>query len=348
MVFIDACFGKETPYTPIWMMRQAGRYLPQYMAVRERAGDFLSLCRDYRAASEVTIQPVEILGVDAAILFSDILVVPMQMGMDLRFEAGEGPKFSDPIRSQGDLARLDPQKAAAELGYVYDTISLTRSRLAVDKALIGFCGAPWTIATYMIEGGGSKNYAVCKRMLYENPQLLHEILRLVTEATKLYLARQIGSGVDAVQIFDSWAGALEPSAYEEFGWRYILEITKFLKAKFPHIPLIVFAKGTGAQMSRLSSIAAQRGEASFDVWGVDWSTPIGLAREQLGGKFALQGNLEPMRLYNRGAIESGVREILAEMKGAAHIFNLGHGILPDVSVQNAKYLVDLVHELSAR
>ncbi|WP_298759575.1 uroporphyrinogen decarboxylase [uncultured Campylobacter sp.] len=348
MVFIDACFGKETPYTPIWMMRQAGRYLPQYMAVRERAGDFLSLCRDYRAASEVTIQPVEILGVDAAILFSDILVVPMQMGMDLRFEAGEGPKFSDPIRSRGDLARLDPQKAAAELGYVYDTISLTRSRLAADKALIGFCGAPWTIATYMIEGGSSKNYAVCKRMLYENPQLLHEILRLVTEATKLYLARQIGSGVDAVQIFDSWAGALEPSAYEEFGWRYILEITEFLKAKFSHIPLIVFAKGTGAQMSRLSRIAEQRGAASFDVWGVDWSTPIELAREQLGGKFALQGNLEPMRLYDRSAIESGVREILAAMKGVAHIFNLGHGILPDVSVQNAKYLVDLVHELTAR
>ena len=317
MIFIDACLKKPTPYTPVWMMRQAGRYLPEYMRVRSAAGDFLSLCKDYKKASEVTIQPVEILGVDAAILFSDILVVPLEMGMDLRFEKGEGPVFSNPIKTAEDLDALDVEKAVENLSYVYDTIGLTRQNLSADKALIGFCGAPWTIATYMIEGGGTKTYAVCKKLLYTNPEFLHQILAKVADALTLYVKRQIRAGVNAVQIFDSWAGALEPSAYEEFGWRYILEITEFLKAKFPHIPLIVFAKGTGAQMSRLSRIAAQRGEASFDVWGVDWSTPIELAREQLGDKFVLQGNLEPMRLYDRGAIESGVRDILASMKGAA-------------------------------
>ena len=264
MIFIDACLKKPTPYTPVWMMRQAGRYLPEYMRVRSAAGGFLSLCKDYKKASEVTIQPVEILGVDAAILFSDILVVPLEMGMDLRFEKGEGPVFSNPIKTAEDLDALDVEKAVENLSYVYDTIGLTRQNLSADKALIGFCGAPWTIATYMIEGGGTKTYAVCKKLLYTNPEFLHQI------------------------------------------------------------------------------------SGNFEVLGVDWSTPLKLAKAKLSPRYVLQGNMEPTRLYDKKAIETGVERILQTMKGAPHIFNLGHGILPDVPVENAKYFIKLVQEKSAR
>lgn len=338
MIFIDACLKKPTPYTPVWMMRQAGRYLPEYMRVRAQAGDFLSLCKDYKKASEVTIQPVEILGVDAAILFSDILVVPLEMGMNLRFEKGEGPVFDAPITTREDLDALDPQRAARNLSYVYDAISLTRERLAPDKALIGFCGAPWTLATYMIEGRGSKTYAICKKMLYTQPQLLREILDKVTDALISYVKAQIRAGVNAVQIFDSWAGALEESAYLEFGWAYILRIVDAVKAEFPQIPIIVFPKGVSASLDKISG--------NFDVLGVDWSTPISKAREILSPRYVLQGNMEPTRLYSKEAIDAGVDEILSAMNGAPHIFNLGHGILPDVPVENAKYFIRSVQEKS--
>lgn len=340
MIFIDACFGKDTPYTPVWMMRQAGRYLPEYMAVRNAAGDFLSLCKDYKKASEVTLQPVEILGVDAAILFSDILVVPLEMGMHLEFLKGEGPIFSSPITSMEDLDRLSTEKAIKNLNYVYDTIKLTREKLSSDKALIGFCGAPWTIATYMIEGGGTKTYSVSKKMLYANPQLLHAILRKVTNALKLYLEEQIKAGVNAVQIFDSWASALEESAYMEFSFSYINEIADYIKEKYPHIAIIVFPKGISGFLPKISG--------KFDVFGVDWSTPLKLAKEVLGKKYVLQGNMEPTRLYNKDAIDDGVDEILSIMRGKRHIFNLGHGILPDVPVENAKYFIKSVRERSAK
>ena len=199
MIFIDACFKRQTPYTPVWMMRQAGRYLSEYMAVRKSAGDFLSLCKDYKKASEVSLQPVDILGVDAAIIFSDILVVPLEMGLELRFEKGEGPVFSTPLQNKEDLERLDDLSAVKKLHYVYDALSLTREKLPKDKALIGFCGSAWTIATYMIEGRGSKNYAKCKKMLYQNPELLHQILRKLNEVLKLYLEEQIKAGANAVQ-----------------------------------------------------------------------------------------------------------------------------------------------------
>jgi len=338
MIFIDACLKKPTPYTPVWMMRQAGRYLPEYMRVRAQAGDFLSLCKDYKKASEVTIQPVEILGVDAAILFSDILVVPLEMGMDLRFEKGEGPLFDAPITTREDLDALDPQRAARNLSYVYDAISLTRERLAPDKALIGFCGAPWTLATYMIEGRGSKTYAICKKMLYTQPQLLREILDKVTDVLISYVKAQIRAGVNAVQIFDSWAGALEESAYLQFGWAYILRIVDAVKAEFPQIPVIVFPKGVSVSLDKISG--------NFDVLGVDWSTPISKAREVLSPRYVLQGNMEPTRLYSKEAIDTGVDEILSAMNGAPHIFNLGHGILPDVPVENAKYFIKSVQEKS--
>lgn len=340
MIFIDACFGKKTPYTPVWMMRQAGRYLPEYRAVRESAGGFLGLCRDYKKASEVTIQPVEILGVDAAILFSDILVLPMEMGLELEFIAGKGPVFHNPVLTKEDVKKLDVNSAIKSLSYVYDTVKLTRDNLPKDKALIGFAGAPWTVATYMIEGGSTKTYNICKKMLYTDPELLHEILAKVTEATKLYLEEQIKAGANAIQIFDSWASALERDVYLQFGWKYILEIVDYLKAKYPEIPIIAFPKGIG---SYLDSIGG-----NFDVFGVSWDTPLRTARIKLSDRYTLQGNMEPCRLYSKETIKSSVIKILNIMDGYPHIFNLGHGILPDVPVENAKYFIKLVQEMSAR
>ncbi|MFB1639056.1 uroporphyrinogen decarboxylase [Campylobacter sp. MRC_CM3] len=340
MIFIDACFKKTTPYTPIWMMRQAGRYLPEYMRVRQEAGDFLSLCKNYKKASEVSLQPIEILGVDAAIIFSDILVVPLEMGMKLRFEKGEGPVFDNPISNIEDLKKLDTQNAHQKLNYVYDALKLTREKLPKDKALIGFCGSPWTIATYMIEGGGSKNYAKCKKMLYQNPELLHLILSNLTEVLKLYLEEQIKAGANAIQIFDSWASALEYNEFFNFSFNYMLKISNFIKNKYPNIPVILFPKGISGYLDKI--------EGNFDVFGVDWSTPLELARDKLSHKYTLQGNMEPCRLYDKNSIKESVDQILQIMKNKAHIFNLGHGILPDIPVENAKYFIKLVQESSIR
>ncbi|EAL5741215.1 uroporphyrinogen decarboxylase [Campylobacter lari] len=340
MIFIDACFKKSTPYTPVWMMRQAGRYLSEYMQVRASAGDFLSLCKDYKKASEVTLQPVDILGVDAAIIFSDILVVPLEMGMDLKFEKGEGPIFSNPIKTKEDLERLDVEKSVKNLSYVYDALALTREKLVHDKALIGFCGSPWTIATYMIEGGGSKNYAKCKKLVYQNPEFLHQILSKLTLALKYYIQEQIKAGANAIQIFDSWASALEKEMFFEFSFKYMLEITDFIKEKYPHIPVILFPKGVSGFLDDISG--------NFDVFSVDWSTPLELAKEKLSAKYTLQGNMEPCRLYDKKAIEQGVDKILNIMQDSAHIFNLGHGILPDIPVENAKYFIKLVQEKSKK
>ncbi|MBN2963484.1 uroporphyrinogen decarboxylase [Sulfurospirillum sp. T05] len=336
MIFIDACFGKKTPYTPVWMMRQAGRYLPEYMRVRAEAGDFLSLCKDPKRACEVTLQPVDILGVDAAILFSDILVVPMEMGMALRFEKGEGPVFDAPLETKAQLEALHVEEAAERLEYVYEAIGLIRAQLAPEKALIGFCGAPWTLATYMIEGKGTKTYALCKKLLYSDPEFMHAILRKVTEVLKLYMSRQIEAGVDAVQVFDSWAAALEEPAFFEFSWSYMKELAAYLKAKYPHIPVILFPKGISGYLDKI--------DGEFDVFGVDWSTPIELAKEKLGHKYVLQGNMEPTRLYSKEAIDGGIEHIASVMQNERHIFNLGHGILPDIPVEHAKYFIKRVQE----
>lgn len=340
-IFVNACLGKETPYTPVWMMRQAGRYLPEYMAVRAEAGDFLNLCHDPEKACDVTLQPVDIVGVDAAILFSDILVIPDEMGMDLSFVKGEGPKFSDPIKSEADLERLlGGEEAADRLSYVYEAISLIRERLDDDKALIGFTGAPWTLATYMIEGQGTKTYNICKKMMYANPALLHKILAKVTEVVKHYMEKQIEAGIDVVQIFDSWAAAIEPSNYDEFSWKYMVEIADHLKAKYPHIPIIMFPKGVPAFLDQVYG--------NFDVFGVDWGTPMALAKEKLGERYVLQGNMEPCRLYSKEATTTCVENIQQIMGGKRHIFNLGHGILPDVPVENAKHFVSECQRVSGK
>lgn len=338
-IFVDACFGKETPYTPVWMMRQAGRYLPQYRAVRAQAGSFLNLCHDPKKACEVTLQPVDLIGVDAAIIFSDILVIPDEMGMDLEFIESFGPRFINPIRTESDLEKLlGGEDAASKLTYVYETIKLVKQELADDKALIGFTGAPWTLATYMIEGEGTKTYNISKKMMYSNPALLHKILAKVTEVVKFYMQKQIEAGIDVVQIFDSWAAAIEPGMYDEFSWKYMVEIAEYLKEKYPHIPIIMFPKGIPAFLDKVYG--------NFDVFGVDWSTPMALAKEKLGSRYVLQGNMEPCRLYSQEATTKCVEVIQNTMQGKRHIFNLGHGILPDVPVENAKHFINECHRVS--
>ncbi|HIO95798.1 MAG TPA: uroporphyrinogen decarboxylase [Campylobacterales bacterium] len=343
-IFVDACLGKKTPYTPVWMMRQAGRYLPEYMAVRAEAGNFLNLCHDPKKAAEVTIQPLDIVGVDAAILFTDILVIPDEMGMDLEFIKGFGPKFNDPLTSQEELDRLiGGEEAASKLTYVYETIEILREQLDArgdEIALIGFAGAPWTLATYMIEGQGTKTYNICKKMMYSNPELLHNILAKVTDVLKYYLEKQIEAGIDVVQIFDSWAAAIEPSKYDEFSWKYMVEIADYLKSKYPDTPIIMFPKGIPAFLDKVYG--------NFDVYGVDWGTPMELAKEKLGDRYVLQGNMEPCRLYSKEATTESITSLAETMKEGRHIFNLGHGILPDVPVENAKHFVSECQRVSKR
>ncbi len=345
-IFVDACKGLDTPYTPVWMMRQAGRYLPEYMAVREKAGNFLNLCHNPELAAEVTIQPLDIVGVDAAILFSDILVIPNEMGMKLEFLKGEGPVFEKPIVTEADVdALIGGKEASSKLTYVYDTIKLLRKQLderGDDIALIGFTGAPWTLATYMIEGQGTKTYNICKKMMYSNPTLLHKILAKVTEVVKLYMEKQIQSGIDVVQIFDSWAAAIEPSKYNEFSWKYMVEIADYLKSKYPETPIIMFPKGVSAFIEQGLVYG------NFDVFGVDWGTPMAMAKAKLGDRYVLQGNMEPCRLYSKEETTRCVEALQNIMGGKRHIFNLGHGILPDVPVENAKHFVSECKRVSKK
>ncbi|BCZ18010.1 Uroporphyrinogen decarboxylase HemE [Helicobacter sp. NHP19-003] len=340
MVFIDACFRQETPYTPIWMMRQAGRYLSEYQAVRKRAKNFLDLCADVKLATEVTLQPIEILDVDAAILFSDILLLPHKMGLPLEFLPSFGPKFTQTIQNLEDMKALK-RGAYKDLGFVYEIVSSVRAKLDKSKALIGFSGAPWTLATYMLEGQGSKTYSRSKKILYTEPATVHALLEALSDEIIGYLDMQAQAGANALMLFDSWAGALELEAYLEFGWSYIDKITKALKLKHPKIPLIVFPKGVGAYLGHL--------KGDFEVFGCGWGVPLKLAKEILGGHYVLQGNLEPARLYSQEAMVEGVEHIFGLMgKKAGFIFNLGHGMLPDLPRANAIELVRLVRTQSKR
>ncbi|WP_457561152.1 uroporphyrinogen decarboxylase [Caminibacter sp.] len=338
-IFIDACFGRETPYTPVWMMRQAGRYLPEYMEVRKKAGDFLTMTKNPKMVAEVTLQPIEILDVDAAILFSDILNLPMEMGLPLRFEKGVGPVFDKTIESEENIKNLDP-KADEKISYVYEGVKLIKKRLPEEKALIGFCGSPWTVSTYMVEGRGSKQYAKIKKMVYANSKLLHKLLEFVTNESIEYLLKQIDAGADAVMIFDSWGGALEKEKFFEFSWNYMREMAKKIKEKYPEVPVIGFSKGVGLYMDEM--------DGEFDVIGVDWNTPMDYALSIFKDNYTLQGNMDPTRLYSKDATTEAVEKIAKIMNGHRHIFNLGHGILPDVPVENAKYFVDLCKEVSRK
>ena len=337
--FIDACFGKNTPYTPVWMMRQAGRYLPEYMEIRKKIGNFLDMTKNPEIVAEITLQPVRRLDVDAAILFSDILNLPMEMGLSLRFEKGIGPVFDKTISSEKDIENLD-ESASEKISYVYEGVRLIKNDLPDNKALIGFCGSPWTVSTYMVEGRGSKQYAKIKKMVYANPSLLHKLLNKVTNQTIKYLSKQVESGADAVMVFDSWGGALERDKFFEFSWDYMKKIAKDIKTNYPQIPVILFSKGVGLYMEGM--------DGEFDVLGVDWNTPIDYALEIFNDNYTLQGNMEPTRLYSKVATKEAVTKIAEIMKGHRHIFNLGHGILPDVPVENAKYFVDLCKEVTRR
>jgi len=320
-------------------MRQAGRYLPEYRAIREQA-DFLTLCKTPELASEVTVQPVDLIGVDAAILFSDILVIPEAMGMHLDVVESKGPIFDDPIRSHDDLKRLNIKDVTGRLQYVLDAIKLTKEKLAGRVPLIGFSGAPWTLATYMIEGKGSKNFDTAKKFLYSDPKAAHELLQLLAGAVVDYLNAKIRAGCDAVQIFDTWAGMLSPTDLDEFSLRYIKYICERLETN--GAPVIVFAKG----VSSLNKLA----DIKCDVIGLDWTMDISTARARIGDRKALQGNLDPCVLFApKEKIRQETERILQQFGvGSGHIFNLGHGILPNTPPENAQYLVSCVKELSIK
>jgi len=319
------------------MMRQAGRYLPEYRAVRERA-DFLTMIGTPELAVEVTLQPVDLLQVDAAIIFSDILVIPQAMGMALSVDEGIGPRFHEPLRAPGDFARLREVDAERDLGYVLDALRLARRELAGRVPLIGFAGAPWTLMSYMVEGSGSKSFARAKRLLVEQPSLAHQLLGQLARAVGGFLAAQVRAGAQAVQLFDSWASALGPRDFREFALPYLAEAVRLARAA--GVPVIAFAPGAGWA---LEEIAAATGA---EVIGVDWQTDAAEARRRLpAGRVALQGNLDPCWLYAPPAvIRERTHAMLAAFGGQAHIANLGHGILPDVPVAHARAFIDAVRE----
>ncbi len=337
-LFLRACRKEEVERTPIWIMRQAGRYLPQYRAVREKS-DFLTMCKTPELAAEVTIQPVDLIGVDAAIIFSDILVIPEAMGMHLDMVESKGPVFPHPIRNENDFKMLKDIDAHKDLKYVLDAVSLAKKELNGRVPLIGFAGSPWTLLTYMVEGKGSKNFSEIKKLIYNNPKLAHKLLEKISNAVADYLSAKIEAGANAVQIFDTWGGILSQNDFKEFSLNYIEQIIS--KVKRNNEPIIVFAKGVHYKLDDIVNAGA-------DVIGLDWTMDIGKVRNEVGGKVALQGNLDPTVLYgSKEKIREEVKRVLNSYgKGSGHIFNLGHGILPDVDPENAKALVQFVKEES--
>jgi uroporphyrinogen decarboxylase len=335
-LFLRACRRETVERTPVWMMRQAGRYLPEYRAIREKA-DFLTMCKTPELAAEVTLQPVEAIGVDAAILFSDILVVPEAMGMEWRMV--EGPRFPHPIRQREDIGLLKVPDPRRQLRYVLDAIEVTKRQLAGKVPLIGFSGSPWTLACYMIEGSGSSTFRYIKTMMLDEPEGLRDLLKKVGEAVRLYLEAQIDAGADAVQIFDTWGGILPPDQYRMFSLDPIFEIVSRMHREGK--PIIVFSRGANHSLGDLARIGA-------DVIGLDWTVDLGEARRELGDRVALQGNLDPSFLYaSPASIRREVKSVLRKYgAGPGHIFNLGHGITPDVPVDNARELVRAVKEES--
>jgi len=336
--FLEACRRRPVDKTPIWLMRQAGRYLPEYRAVRAKVS-FLELCKTPDLAAEVTVQPVDILGVDAAILFSDILVVPEAMGMQLILE-DEGPQFPAPLRARPDIEKLRIPDAEQDLGFVMEAIRRTLKRLDGRVPLIGFCGGPWTLAAYMIEGKTSRSFEKAKAMIFGDEELAHLLLGKITDALIGYLNAQLAAGAHAVQIFDSWAGALGPEDYARFGAPYLARVIGGLKRNPREAqPVIVFGVETGEILAQLAATGAE-------VVGVDWRVPLDEARGRVGPGVALQGNLDPATLFlPLPKQEKRVARVLelANLAGPGHIFNLGHGVLVGTPVENVKALVRQVH-----
>jgi uroporphyrinogen decarboxylase len=341
--FLRALKRQPVDCTPVWVMRQAGRYLPEYRATREKAGSFLKLCQTPDLACEVTLQPLRRFDLDAAILFSDILTVPNAMGLDLIFETGEGPKFLQTIGNQADIDQLKLPDPESELRYVMDAVRTIKRELHGKVPLIGFAGSPWTLATYMIEGGGSKEFAKAKGMLYDAPKLMHQLLEKLALAVADYAKGQIAAGVDAFMLFDTWGGILTPQTYLEFSLHYMQKIVTAIKASHPGLPIILFTKGGGGWLKAMANTGC-------DALGVDWTINIGAAREAVGSQVALQGNLDPGVLYAKPAvIEREVQRILNEYgHHPGHIFNLGHGIHPHINPEHVQCLVEAVHNLSRK
>ena len=339
--FIRALLRQPTDYTPIWLMRQAGRYLPEYKATRQRAGNFLNLCKSPNLACEVTIQPVDRFDLDAAILFSDILTIPDAMGLGLYFAENEGPKFEHPLQDEQQINNLQIADMD-KLAYVPTAVSEIKKALNNKIPLIGFSGSPFTLACYMVEGGGSKEFSKIKKMLYLRPNLLHKILQTLADSVVNYLNAQIESGVNAVMIFDTWGGTLTPTAYQEFSLNYMQYIIKNLT---PNIPSIIFTKGGGLWLENMANI-------NCNAVGVDWTINIAEAKRRIGDKVAIQGNLDPsILLSNAKVVNIQAKKLLDDFYAVdnnanGHIFNLGHGISQFADPENVKELVQTVHNYS--
>ena len=331
---------EPTDTTPIWVMRQAGRYLPEYRTTRERAGSFMALAQNPELACEVTLQPLERFDLDAAILFSDILTIPEAMGLGLSFAPGEGPQFARPVRTRADVAKLAVPDMDGDLRYVMDAVHLIRQELHGRVPLIGFSGSPWTLACYMVEGHGSRDFVTLKAMCWNEPALAHQLLDILAQSVAHYLIAQVAAGAQVLMIFDTWGGMLSPAAFREFSLRYIAQIIAALKAapQARQIPIIVFSKGAGQHLAEM----ADTGCAAL---GVDWTMDLSAARDAVAGKVALQGNLDPAVMRtNPDVIRREARAVMDSYGNyPGHIFNLGHGITPEVDPEHMKVLVDEVH-----
>ena len=341
--FLRALLREPVDATPVWIMRQAGRYLPEYRATRAKAGSFMDLCQNAELACEVTLQPLERFDLDAAILFSDILTIPDAMGLGLSFAEGEGPRFAHPVRSAADVEKIGVPDPEGALKYVMDAVRTIRRELNGRVPLIGFSGSPWTLATYMVEGRGSKEFAKVKGMMYSEPALMHRLLEKVADSVTSYLNAQIAAGAQAVQIFDTWGGALTPRDYQEFSLRYMARIVDGLtrESEGRKVPVILFTKGGGGWLESMADTGA-------DALGLDWTVSIGDARARVGDRVALQGNMDPCLLYSTPErIRAEVTTILNDFgAGSGHVFNLGHGVHPAIDPENVAALVDAVHEVS--
>ena len=340
---LRALLRQPVDVTPVWMMRQAGRYLPEYRATRARAGSFLSLCTNPDLACEVTLQPLERFPLDAAILFSDILTVPDAMGLGLYFSEGEGPRFERPVRDAAAVRALGVPDPEAELGYVMEAVRVIRRELDGRVPLIGFSGSPWTLATYMVEGASAKTFARVKGLMFDRPEVMHELLAKVSDAVTVYLNAQVAAGAQALMIFDTWGGVLTPRDYEAFSLAYMSRILSGLvrESEGRRVPVILFTKGGGQWLGRMA-------DSGCDALGVDWTTDLADARAAVADRVALQGNLDPCLLYaSPERIRQGVAAVLASYgRGPGHVFNLGHGIHPDIPPERAAAMIESVHDLS--
>ena len=354
--FLKALLREPTDYTPVWLMRQAGRYLPEYKATRAKAGSFLNLCKNPELACEVTMQPLDRYKLDAAILFSDILTIPDAMGLGLHFTEGEGPKFSNPVRDEEAVNKLRVPDIGTDLKYVTDAVSVIRKTLGGETPkvpLIGFSGSPWTLACYMVEGGGSDDYRLVKQMLYKRPDLMHKILQVNADSVVVYLNAQIEAGAQAVMIFDSWGGVLADGAYQRFSLAYMQQIVSRLIKEVKkadgtkvRIPSIVFTKGGGQWLEEIAAIGAE-------AVGLDWTVNLGNARARVGNRVALQGNMDPFILMaDPEQVQAEALKVLESFgvpqAGTGHVFNLGHGISQFTNPENVTALIDAVHQYSAK